>query len=201
MCRTNVPLAAVPGVVLSDTEAMSETKTAIIAGGCFWCTEAVFLGVKGVLSVKSGYIGGQVPNPTYTQVCGGNTGHAEAIRVTYDPAQLSYRDLLGIFFATHDPTQLNRQGHDQGTQYRSAVFYQNEQEQQEAQAVIGEITAQGVFDAPVVTTLEPATTFYEAEAYHQNYYAQNKLQPYCVAVITPKVSKFRKQFIERLVSV
>ena len=118
MCRTNVPLAAVPGVVLSDTEAMSETKTAIIAGGCFWCTEAVFLGVKGVLSVKSGYIGGQVPNPTYTQVCGGNTGHAEAIRVTYDPAQLSYRDLLGIFFATHDPTQLNRQGHDQGTQYR-----------------------------------------------------------------------------------
>ncbi len=180
---------------------MSETKTAIIAGGCFWCTEAVFLGVKGVTKVESGYIGGQVPDPTYKQVCGGNTGHAEAIRVTYDPAQLSYRDLLGIFFATHDPTQLNRQGHDQGTQYRSAVFYQNEQEQQEAQAVIGEITAQGVFDAPIVTTLESATTFYEAESYHQNYYAQNKLQPYCVAVITPKVSKFRKQFTERLVSV
>ena len=179
---------------------MSESKTAIIAGGCFWCTEAVFLDVKGVVSVESGYVGGTVPNPTYDQVCGGHTGHAEAIRVTYDPAQLSYRDLLGIFFATHDPTQLNRQGHDQGTQYRSAVFYQNEQEKQEAQAVICEITAQGVFDAPIVTTLEPATTFYEAEAYHQNYYAQNKLQPYCMAVITPKVSKFRKQFTERLKS-
>ena len=190
-----------PGAVLGDTGGMSESKTAIIAGGCFWCTEAVFLDVKGVTKVESGYIGGSVPDPTYKQVCGGNTGHAEAIRVTYDPAQLEYRDLLGIFFATHDPTQLNRQGHDQGTQYRSAVFYQDEQEKTEAQAVISEITAQGVFDAPIVTTLEPATTFYEAEAYHQTYYAQHRLLPYCVAVITPKVSTFRKQFTERLVGV
>ena len=179
---------------------MSELKTAIVAGGCFWCTEAVFLDVKGIEKVESGYIGGQVQNPTYKQVCGGDTGHAEAIRLTYDPAVLSYRDLLGIFFATHDPTQLNRQGYDTGTQYRSAVFYQNEEEKREAQAVIDDITAQGVFDAAIVTTLEPATTFYVAEDYHQNYYAQNKLQPYCMAVITPKVSKFRKQFTERLKS-
>jgi peptide-methionine (S)-S-oxide reductase len=179
---------------------MSDLQTAIVAGGCFWCTEAVFLDVKGVTNVESGYIGGQLRNPTYKQVCSGNTGHAEAIRLTYDPAVLSYRDLLGIFFATHDPTQLNRQGHDTGTQYRSAVFYQSEAEKQEAQAFIGEITAQGVFGAPIVTTLEPATVFYEAEDYHQNYYAQNKLQPYCMAVITPKVSKFRKQFTERLKS-
>jgi peptide-methionine (S)-S-oxide reductase len=179
---------------------MNELKTAIVAGGCFWCTEAVFLDVKGVQQVESGYIGGSVPNPSYNAVCGGNTGHAEAIRVTYDPSELSYRDLLGIFFATHDPTQLNRQGYDTGTQYRSAVFYQSEQEKAEAQAVIDEISAQKVFDAPIVTTLEPATTFYVAEDYHQDYYAQNKLQPYCMAVITPKVSKFRKQFTERLKS-
>ncbi|GGJ64277.1 peptide-methionine (S)-S-oxide reductase MsrA [Deinococcus aquiradiocola] len=177
---------------------MSELRTAIVAGGCFWCTEAVFLDVKGVQRVESGYIGGQVPDPTYKQVCGGATGHAEAIRVTYDPAVLSYRDLLGIFFATHDPTQLNRQGYDTGTQYRSAVFYATPEEKAEAQAVMDDITRQGVFDAPVVTTLEPATTFYVAEDYHQNYYAQNKLQPYCMAVITPKVSKFRKQFTDRL---
>jgi len=179
---------------------MSELKTAIVAGGCFWCTEAVFLDVKGIEKVESGYIGGQVQNPTYKQVCGGDTGHAEAIRLTYDPAVLSYRDLLGIFFATHDPTQLNRQGYDTGTQYRSAVFYQSEDEKREAQAMIDDITAQGVFDGSIVTTLEPAITFYVAEDYHQNYYAQNKLQPYCMAVITPKVSKFRKQFTERLKS-
>ncbi|MGY2893049.1 peptide-methionine (S)-S-oxide reductase [Deinococcus sp. UYEF24] len=173
-------------------------QTAIVAGGCFWCTEAVFLDVKGVQQVESGYIGGSVPDPSYKQVCGGQTGHAEAIRISYDPSELSYQDLLGIFFATHDPTQLNRQGYDTGTQYRSAVFYQTEAEKAEAQAVIDQISAQGVFDAPIVTTLEPATTFYVAEDYHQDYYAQNKLQPYCMAVITPKVSKFRKQFTERL---
>ena len=179
---------------------MSETKTAIIAGGCFWCTEAVFLDVNGVTKVESGYIGGDVPHPSYDQVCSGTTGHAEAIRVTYDPAVVPYRDILGIFFATHDPTQLNRQGYDVGTQYRSAVFYQSEEERQAAQRVIDEISAEGVFDAPIVTTLEAASTFYPAEAYHQNYYAQNRLQPYCMAVITPKVSKFRKQFSERLKS-
>ena len=177
---------------------MSELKTAIVAGGCFWCTEAVFLDVKGVTKVESGYIGGQLPDPSYEEVCSGTTGHAEAIRVTYDPAVLNSRDLLGIFFATHDPTQLNRQGHDTGTQYRSAVFYASEEEKREAQTVIDEIGSQDVFGAPIVTTLEPATTFYVAEGYHQNYYAQNRLQPYCMAVITPKVSKFRKQFTERL---
>ncbi|GGQ92579.1 peptide-methionine (S)-S-oxide reductase MsrA [Deinococcus ruber] len=177
---------------------MSESQTVIVAGGCFWCTEAVFLDLKGVQKVESGYIGGTVPSPTYEQVCTGRTGHAEAIRVTFDPALVSRRDLLGIFFATHDPTQLNRQGHDVGTQYRSAVFYQSEEEKQEAQSLIDELSRDQVFDAPIVTTLEPATTFYSAEAYHQNYYAQNKLQPYCMAVITPKVSKFRKQFSDRL---
>lgn len=195
-----MPVVRLPFTLARQTVFMSELKTAIVAGGCFWCTEAVFLDVKGIEKVESGYIGGQVQNPTYKQVCGGDTGHAEAIRLTYDPAVLSYRDLLGIFFATHDPTQLNRQGYDTGTQYRSAVFYQSEDEKREAQAMIDDITAQGVFDASIVTTLEPATTFYVAEDYHQNYYAQNKLQPYCMAVITPKVSKFRKQFTERLKS-
>ena len=189
---------ALPSAGKRQNDGMSELKTAIVAGGCFWCTEAVFLDVKGITEVESGYIGGQVPDPSYDQVCSGTTGHAEAIRLTYDAAVLNYRDLLGIFFATHDPTQLNRQGYDTGTQYRSAVFYASEQEKQEAKAVIDEISAQGVFDAPIVTTLEPAGTFYVAEDYHQNYYAQNRLQPYCMAVITPKVSKFRKQFTERL---
>ena len=185
----------------SGDQTFAPLQTATLAGGCFWCTEAVFLDVKGVQQVESGYIGGSVPDPSYKQVCGGQTGHAEAIRISYDPSELSYHDLLGIFFATHDPTQLNRQGYDTGTQYRSAVFYQTEAEKAEAQAVIDQITAQGVFDAPIVTTLEPATTFYVAEDYHQDYYARNKLQPYCMAVITPKVSKFRKQFTERLRSV
>ena len=182
----------------SGDRTFAPLQTATLAGGCFWCTEAVFLDVKGVQQVESGYIGGSVPDPSYKQVCGGQTGHAEAIRISYDPSELSYQDLLGIFFATHDPTQLNRQGYDTGTQYRSAVFYQTEAEKVEAQAVIDQISAQGVFDAPIVTTLEPATTFYVAEDYHQDYYARNKLQPYCMAVITPKVSKFRKQFTERL---
>ncbi|WP_425147221.1 peptide-methionine (S)-S-oxide reductase MsrA [Deinococcus sp.] len=177
---------------------MSELKSVTVAGGCFWCTEAVFLDVKGVQKVESGYIGGHVPQPSYQQVCGGDTGHAEAVRLTYDPAVISLRDLLGIFFATHDPTQLNRQGHDTGTQYRSAVFYASEEERQAAQAMIETLTRDAVFDRPIVTTLEPAGIFYPAEAYHQNYYAQNRMQPYCAAVITPKVSKFRKQFADRL---
>lgn len=179
---------------------MSDFKTAIVAGGCFWCTEAVFLNVQGVQSVESGYIGGEQPNPSYEQVCGGRTGHAEAVRVSYDPAALGYQDLLGIFFATHDPTQLNRQGHDVGTQYRSAVFYQSEEEKAEAQAVISDLNARNIFERPIVTTLEPATAFYPAEAYHRDYYARNRLQPYCMAVITPKVSQFRRQFSQRLKS-
>ncbi|MFC4456496.1 peptide-methionine (S)-S-oxide reductase MsrA [Deinococcus sonorensis] len=179
---------------------MSELRTAIVAGGCFWCTEAVFLDVRGVDHVESGYIGGQQPNPTYNDVCSGTTGHAEAVRITYDPAVLGYRDLLHIFFATHDPTTLNRQGHDVGTQYRSAVFYQDEQERAEAQAVIEELEQQQLFDRPIVTTLEPATRFYPAEAYHQDYYARNRVQPYCMAVITPKLASFRRSFADRLKS-
>ena len=176
------------------------TETAIVAGGCFWCTEAVFENVRGVQSVVSGYIGGEVPNPSYQQVCGGRTGHAEAVQVTYDPAQLSYQELLGLFFATHDPTTLNRQGGDMGTQYRSAVFYASEDQKAQAEAVIRQLTQDGVFDRPIVTTLEPATTFYRAEDYHQHYYANNPVQPYCMAVITPKVAKFRKQFSHLLAS-
>ncbi len=176
------------------------TETAIVAGGCFWCTEAVFENVRGVQSVVSGYIGGHVENPTYRQVCGGDTGHAEAVQITYDPAVLSYKDLLGLFFATHDPTTLNRQGGDVGTQYRSAVFYASDEQRAQAEAAIRELSDAQVFDRPIVTTLEPATTFYRAEDYHQHYYANNPVQPYCMAVITPKVAKFRKQYSHLLAS-
>ncbi|AWN24579.1 peptide-methionine (S)-S-oxide reductase [Deinococcus irradiatisoli] len=180
---------------MSDSTSL---QTAILASGCFWCTEAVFQGVKGVHSVESGYIGGQVANPTYNQVCSGRTGHAEAVRLTFDPSVIPYRDVLGIFFATHDPTQLNRQGHDIGTQYRSAVFYQSEQERAEVQAFIDDLRARNIYDKAIVTTLEPATTFYVAEDYHQNYFANNPTQPYCAAVITPKVVKFRKEYAQYL---
>ena len=171
-----------------------QLQTAILASGCFWCTEAVFENVKGVHKVESGYIGGAVANPSYDQVCSGKTGHAEAVRLTFDPGVIPYRDVLGIFFATHDPTQLNRQGHDIGTQYRSAVFYQSEAEKAEVQAFIDDLRSQQIYDKAIVTTLEPATTFYVAEAYHQQYFANNPTQPYCMAVITPKVIKLRKSY-------
>lgn len=173
-------------------------QQAILAGGCFWCTEAVMTDVRGVQQVESGYIGGHTPRPDYDSVCSGTTGHAEAIRVTFDPAQVSFRDLLGLFFATHDPTTLNRQGGDAGTQYRSAVFPLNPQQEQETREVIADLTAQAVFDRPIVTTIEPATTFHVAEAYHQDYYANNARQPYCMAVIAPKVAKLRKYYGEKL---
>ena len=172
------------------------TEYATVAGGCFWCTEAVFKDVIGVESVESGYIGGSVPNPTYKQVCGGDTGHAEAIRVGFDPAQLSYGDLLDIFFATHDPTQLNRQGNDVGTQYRSAIFPADEAQRAEALAAIGRAgeTAKG----PIVTTIEPMDTWYPAEGYHQDYWeTSGRSNPYCMAVIPPKLQKLRKSFAER----
>ncbi len=173
-------------------------QTAILASGCFWCTEAVFENVKGVHKVESGYIGGAVANPSYDQVCSGRTGHAEAVRLTFDPSVIPYKDVLGIFFATHDPTQLNRQGHDVGTQYRSAVFYQSEAEKAEVQAFIDDLSAQHVYDKGIVTTLEPASQFYVAEDYHQHYFANNPSQPYCAAVITPKVVKFRKSYSQYL---
>jgi len=166
-------------------------QVAVLAGGCFWCTEAVFLDVVGVKSVESGYTGGTVANPTYKQVCGGDTGHAEVIRVTFDPDQISYDDLLDIFFATHDPTQLNRQGNDVGTQYRSAIFPENEEQERRAREAISR--ANDELGGRVVTTVEPKGEWYSAEDYHQDYWAgEGQRNPYCLAVIPPKLQKLRK---------
>jgi len=173
---------------------MSTFETAVFAGGCFWCTEAVFQRLKGVESVTSGYTGGQVANPTYEQVSGGNTGHAEAIKFVYDPSKISYHDLLEVFFATHDPTQLNKQGADVGTQYRSAIFYTNNDQHAQADGFIKKVDAKKIFSDKVVTTLEPLTEFYEAEDYHKNYYNSNQNQPYCQVVINPKLKKFKEKF-------
>lgn len=176
---------------------MSEQATAIIAGGCFWCTEAVFRDVIGVSNVESGYIGGHVDNPTYKQVCSGNTGHAEAIRVTFDPAMVSYGDILDIHFATHDPTQLNRQGNDVGTQYRSALFPLDDVQLIEAKEAIARDQAGRA--APVVTTIEDPAKWYPAEDYHQEYWeGEGKRNPYCLAVIPPKLMKLRKSFADRV---
>ena len=173
-------------------------EEAVIGGGCFWCLEAVYLEVQGVKSVQSGYAGGRRPNPSYEQVCTGVTGHAEVVQVRYDPDVISYEDVLRIFFAIHDPTTLNRQGADKGTQYRSAIFYSSEAGKKRAQAIIDEVNAEHVYDAPLVTTLEPLETFWPAEAYHANYFARNPGQGYCQIVISPKVAKFRKKFADRL---
>ena len=171
-------------------------QVAVLAGGCFWCTEAVFLDVVGVMKVESGYTGGTVANPTYKQVCGGDTGHAEAIRVTFDPDQLSYDDLLDIFFATHDPTELNRQGNDVGTQYRSAIFPQDEEQERKAREAIARNNPdQG---NRIVTTIEPKAEWYPAEDYHQDYWSgEGQRNPYCLAVIPPKLQKLRKSFQAR----
>jgi peptide-methionine (S)-S-oxide reductase len=173
-------------------------EVATLAGGCFWCLEAVFDELQGVKSVESGYSGGTLPNPTYHEVCGGETGHAEAVQVTFDPAVLSYRDLLTVFFTIHDPTTLNRQGNDVGTQYRSAIFYHDEEQKRLAEQVMGEIEASGIWDAPLVTELQPFEAFYPAEDYHQEYFKKNPWQPYCRVIIAPKVAKFRQKFAERL---
>ena len=174
------------------------TQTAILAGGCFWCLEAVFDDLKGVESVESGYSGGHVPNPTYKQVCSDTTGHAEVVRVTFDPTVITYRDLLKVFFAIHDPTTLNRQGNDIGTSYRSAIFYLDEEQKQAAEEVIRELTDAKLWPNPIVTEVTKFDAFYLAEDYHQEYFANNPFQPYCMAVVAPKVAKFRKQFLERL---
>ncbi|OHD06054.1 peptide-methionine (S)-S-oxide reductase MsrA [Sphingopyxis sp. RIFCSPHIGHO2_12_FULL_65_19] len=172
-------------------------ETAIFAGGCFWCTEAVFQSLGGVERVESGYIGGTVPNPTYKQVCGGDTGHAEAIRITFDPAVISYADLLDVFFATHDPTQLNRQGNDIGTQYRSAIFPLDAAQGDAARAAIERAAPD--WPAPIVTTIESAADWYPAEDYHQAYWdGEGQRNPYCMAVIPPKLAKLRKGFGDRL---
>lgn len=173
-------------------------EQAIFAGGCFWCTEAVLKDVRGVQQVESGYIGGQVPNPDYRAVCSGTTGHAEAVRITFDPSEVSYADLLRLFMVTHDPTSLNRQGADVGTQYRSALFPLTPEQEQVARQVMDEFTQAGTFGKPIVTSIEPASPFYVAEDYHQDYYARNPTQPYCSAVIAPKVSKVRQHYQEML---
>ena len=175
---------------------MSEIAT--LAGGCFWCLEAVFDELQGVESVESGYMGGKTPKPTYDDVCGGGTGHAEVVRVTFDPAVLPYEELLGVFFSIHDPTTLNRQGNDVGTQYRSVIFCQTPEQRATAEALVDELSAADLWDEPIVTEIEDATPFYEAERYHQEYFARNPRQPYCNVVVAPKVAKFRKNFTERL---
>lgn len=169
-----------------------------LGGGCFWCTEAVFDELKGVESVESGYSGGTVPNPTYKQVCGGDTGHAEVIQVTFDPKVIALKQILRVFFTTHDPTTLNRQGGDSGTQYRSCVIYRDAAQKTAAEQVIQEITAEKIWGGKIVTTLEPFQKFYKAEDYHQEYFARNGDQPYCQVVIAPKVAKFRKHYLEML---
>ena len=173
-------------------------EVATLAGGCFWCLEAVFDELKGVESVESGYCGGKLADPTYAQVCEGNTGHAESVKVVFDPQVLSFHDLLTVFFAIHDPTSLNRQGADVGTQYRSAIFYHDEQQKEIAGQVIREITDAKIWENPIVTEVTAFDKFYMAEGNHQEYFAHNSFQPYCRIVIAPKVSKFRKQFVEQL---
>lgn len=179
---------------------MTETRheVATLAGGCFWCLDAAFRLLRGVIKVESGYAGGIRPNPTYEQVCTGATGHAEVAQVTFDPSIISYRDLLDVFFTIHDPTQLNRQGGDVGTQYRSAIFPHTDEQHQEAERAIKELEASGVYDSPIVTAIEPMKAFYPAETYHQDYYARNSRQPYCQGVIAPKIAKLRKMHFERL---
>lgn len=175
---------------------MSETAT--VAGGCFWCLEAVFERLQGVGAVESGYTGGRTVRPTYHDVCSGATGHAEAIRITFDPAVITYEELLEIFFAFHDPTTLDRQGPDQGTQYRSAIFYHDAGQKTAAEAVIARLTREGVFDRPIVTELAPLAAWYPAEPYHQEYYRRNPSQAYCQAWIAPKVAKLRARYASRL---
>ncbi len=197
-----IVLALILGNTFSQTpkeKNMSSTlQTATFGSGCFWCTEAVFLNVKGVKEVASGYMGGKTKNPTYKEVCTGLTGHAEIIQIKYDPALVSYETLLEIFWNTHDPTTLNKQGHDEGTQYRSVVFYHNEEQKKVAELYKKQLAASGVFKNPIVTEITAATEYYKAEGYHQNYFALNPEQAYCQYVIRPKVEKFKKQFASKL---
>ncbi|MBI2808633.1 MAG: peptide-methionine (S)-S-oxide reductase MsrA [Planctomycetes bacterium] len=219
--RTGLPLRArdflsggTKGHILSDEQltrnrkrtgkrwtVANNTELATLAGGCFWCLEAVFEQVVGVAKVESGYAGGATDNPTYRQVCGGDTGHAEVVQITFDPDVISYLELLDIFFVIHDPTTLNRQGADAGTQYRSAIFYHSPAQHALAATAIAELNAAGIWPRPIVTTLEPMEKFYRAEDYHQGYFRANPAQPYCQAVVEPKVAKFRKKFLSKMKSV
>ncbi|MDQ3459009.1 MAG: peptide-methionine (S)-S-oxide reductase MsrA [Deinococcota bacterium] len=176
----------------------SDREAATLGGGCFWCVEAVFVNLQGVEEVVSGYSGGQVANPSYQQVCSETTGHAEVVQITFDPKAISYREILEIFLTTHDPTQRNRQGGDVGSQYRSVIFYHSAEQRATAEQVIAEFDRAGTWGAPIITELAPLTEFYPAEAYHQDYYAQNQNQPYCRAVIAPKVAKVRQKYRAKL---
>ena len=181
-----------------ENNGSSRTEVATLGGGCFWCLEAVYQELRGVEKVESGYSGGDVPNPTYRQVCSETTGHAEVVRVTFDPDEVSYRDILEVYFTIHDPTTLNRQGADVGTQYRSVIFYHTEEQKRTAEEVISEIESEGIWNSSIVTEVVPLDEFYVAEDYHQNYFRNNGFQPYCQVIIAPKVAKFRKQHLERL---
>ena len=173
-------------------------QIATLGGGCFWCLEAVYLQVKGVVQVESGYSGGNVPDPDYKSVCTGTTGHAEVVQITFDAETITYSEILQIFFSIHDPTTLNRQGNDVGTQYRSVIFYHDVEQQRTAEKIKSQLELDGIWDKPIVTQIEPIDKFYPAEDYHHNYFARNTYQPYCQVVITPKVTKFRKQFQNHL---
>lgn len=175
-----------------------KTETATLAGGCFWCLEAVYDELTGVKSVKSGYAGGNVPHPSYKLVCTGTTGHAEVVQITFDPDEVTYQDLLNVFFTIHDPTTLNRQGADIGTQYRSGIFYHSPEQKETAEKTIQRFEKEGIWDDPIVTEVAPLTQFFPAEDYHQEYFVNNPNQPYCRAVVAPKVAKFRKKFVNQL---
>ncbi|TNE52807.1 MAG: peptide-methionine (S)-S-oxide reductase [Bacteroidetes bacterium] len=183
---------------LSPSEQSDQRDTVTLGGGCYWCVEAVYEGLVGVQSVESGYAGGKTKNPSYEAVCSGRTGHAEVVQIIYDPAVTSFQEILKVFFTVHDPTTLNRQGADVGTQYRSVIFYRSEQQKQEALGIIGELNKAHVYEHPIVTEVSPFTVFYKAEEYHQDYYFQNRAQPYCQMVIQPKLEKFEKVFHDRL---
>ena len=197
-CAKDKNIVVPKSIEKNKMELKDGMEVAILAGGCFWCTEAVFLELNGVQSVVSGYLGGKTINPTYKEISNGDTGHAEAIEITFDPAKISFGELLEIFFATHDPTTLNRQGNDIGTQYRSEIFYNSAAQKQLSEDYIALMTTENTFGKPIVTKISAATTFYEAEDYHQNYYNQNKTQGYCSYVITPKIDKLKKMYQDKL---
>jgi peptide-methionine (S)-S-oxide reductase len=183
---------------INETGLAMDKQVAVLGGGCFWCLEAVYLDVDGVVAVESGYAGGQVKDPSYEEVCGGETGHAEVVRIEFDADRITFRELLGIFFTIHDPTTPNQQGADIGTQYRSVILYLDDAQRVAANAMIEDLQARKLFDRPIVTQVVPLTDYYPAESYHQRYYERNPYQGYCMAVVGPKVAKFRKQFASRL---
>lgn len=175
-----------------------QREVATLGGGCFWCLDAIYRQLRGVEKVESGYAGGAKPNPSYREVCGGNTGHAEVVQITYDPSTISYRDLLDVFFTIHDPTTPDRQGADMGTQYRSIILTHSDEQARIAREAIADVSAEKIWDDPIVTEIRPLDTFYPAERYHQDYFANNPNQPYCQVVIEPKVAKFRRKYLEKL---